>query len=286
MIRLPSIRSVAFVAGAFGAFSFAACGGNADGLFSPNDGSSSAGIASSSAGSSAAGGHSFPVAGSSSLAGSSSSAGSGAVSGGMGSGGNTSTTNGGANNAGTSSSGNAGGEIGGSSTGGSSTGGSSTAGSSAGGSSAGGAAGTSSAGSANGGSESGGSAGTNSGGDGNGGAGISGASGAGGAPTCQDLFAQADSELDAARACDTTRNAEQCTGKVNDSCGCQVPVESNNSAETEAYLATLKQIQQRRCSVLCSAIACLPVQHASCVSSLQGQSSGMCVTLNAVPATK
>jgi hypothetical protein len=70
---------------------------------------------------------------------------------------------------------------------------------------------------------------------------------------------------------------------VSNTCGCQVPVESNDSAETKAYLTTLAEIQQRHCNIACSAIACLPLQHATCVSA-QGQSGGLCVALNAVPA--
>ena len=209
----------------------------------------------SASGSSAVGGHSSggssSSAGSNGSAGTSSTGGSNAA-GGHANGGNTSVGgNGNAGNGDTGGSGNAGG-----------MGGSNSAG-------AGGNAGTSSAG-----TSSGGAGGSSAGA---GGSNTAGTGGGGGNPSCQDLMALAESQLAAARACDNSHNAMQCTGKVNTTCGCQVPVESNDSDETKAYLATLKRFQDKPCVIACTALACLPIQHAQCQS--QGQSGGMCVAV-------
>ena len=96
-------------------------------------------------------------------------------------------------------------------------------------------------------------------------------------------MALAESELTAARACDNSHNAEQCTGKVSITCGCQVPVESNDSDETNAYLATLKRFQDKQCVIACTALVCLPLQHAQCQA--QGSSAGMCIAV-AGPVTQ
>ena len=264
MTRRTSLGFSILLASALGS-SFGACGGSTNELFTPSGGAdSTGGTSTNTAGSSAIGGHST-TGGSSSSAGSNASAGTNAnggsnAAGGHANGGDTSV--GGNGNAGTSGntggSGNAGG-----------TGGSNSAGTDAGGN-----AGTSSAG-----TSSGGSGGSSAGAGGSNSAGT----GAGGNPSCQDLMALAESQLAAARACDNSHNAMQCTGKVNTTCGCQVPVESNDSDETKAYLATLKRFQDKPCIIACTELACLPISHAQCQS--QGQSGGMCVAV-AGPVTQ
>ncbi|MEP7052614.1 MAG: hypothetical protein ABJB12_19760 [Pseudomonadota bacterium] len=95
-----------------------------------------------------------------------------------------------------------------------------------------------------------------------------GAAGSGGAePTCNELLAEATTELAAARACNIARNVTQCTGKVKTTCNCEVPVENQDSPETQAYEATLKQINEQKCVQVCPAIACVAANHAQCLVS-------------------
>jgi hypothetical protein len=77
-------------------------------------------------------------------------------------------------------------------------------------------------------------------------------------------LALAESELITAQTCDLARNALQCTGSVSTVCGCQVPVEANDTAATRAYLATLKSFRDQHCVIACSKIACLPNVGAQC----------------------
>jgi hypothetical protein len=122
-----------------------------------------------------------------------------------------------------------------------------------------------------------GSAGTAAGGNaGAGAAGNSGVGGSGGDATCAELMALAASELNTARACDNGRNALQCTGQVANVCGCQTWVETNDSAATQAYLATLKRFQDKHCVIACSALACLPSQRGVCESL---GASGLCASV-------
>ncbi len=113
-------------------------------------------------------------------------------------------------------------------------------------------------------------------------AGSAGTAGTGGSvstePTCKDLYAKAATQLEAARACNVAKNAEQCTGTVKTTCNCEVPVESEGSAETQAYEATLKQINQKKCSQVCAAIACSPVNHAQCRANSASTVVGTCVS--------
>lgn len=232
-------------------FALLACGGaNDSGLFS--GGGASAGTQSSTAGAPASAGAAAapPTEGGASTAGGSSD-GAGQASGG-------------------SASGSAGSNAAGAETGGSA--GSVQAG--AGGSAAG-SAGSSTAGTGTGGSSAGSGGAANTAGSGGSSAGSAGAGG--GQPTCQDLIAQAASQLEAARACNLARNVEQCTGKVKTTCNCEVPVENQNSAETQAYEATLKQINQKKCVQICPAIACTPVNRAQCRASNVGSSAGTCI---------
>jgi hypothetical protein len=208
---------------------FTACAGTTDGLFSndggaPNNSGTGAGGWSSTAAGSNTGG---------AHAGGSAAGGTGAASGSSASGG--SGANGGAGAA--SGAGNAGGSNAGAGGSSSGAGGASAGGSSSG---AGGNAGTSS----------GGNAGTSSGGS--------------GGANCQELLALAESELIAAQACDLARNVQQCTGSVSTVCGCQVPVEANDTAATRSYLATLKTFRDQHCVIACSKIACLPSLGGQC----------------------
>jgi hypothetical protein len=237
---------------------FTACGGTSDpGLFSGSGGSSAAGA------SSEAGAGTTPEAGSSSVAGSVNAGGDEAM--------------GGDNSAG--------GSTGGATAGGAASGGdSSQAGSGepggSGGHAEGGGAGHSAGSSGGkGGTSAGGAAGAGSGGKG----GNAGSAGGSSEPSCKDLLAQATTQLEAARACNIAENVLQCTGKVNTTCGCQVPVERSDSVATNAYEATLKQIQAKHCVQACPAIACAPVSRAQCRATTAGSTKGMCVASFPLP---
>jgi hypothetical protein len=109
------------------------------------------------------------------------------------------------------------------------------------------------------------------------GSGGKGSAGGGNEPTCSELFTQAATELTVARACNVAADAEQCTGQVDTTCNCQVPVEKDDSPATKAYQATLKQIQSKHCSQVCPAIACSPVFNAQCRATSPGSNKGTCV---------
>lgn len=83
-------------------------------------------------------------------------------------------------------------------------------------------------------------------------------------PTCQELFARAEKELAAAQTCNVAADAKQCTGKVESTCGCQVPVQRGDSPESKTYEDTLKQIDKQNCHQVCPALACVPVNFAQC----------------------
>jgi hypothetical protein len=107
--------------------------------------------------------------------------------------------------------------------------------------------------------------------------------GGGNEPTCAQLLSQAATELTAARACNLAANAEQCTGAVETVCNCEVPVEKNGSAASDAYEATLKEIRAKHCSQVCPAIACLPVTRAQCRATTPESTKGSCVAGFAIP---
>jgi hypothetical protein len=98
-------------------------------------------------------------------------------------------------------------------------------------------------------------AGTNAGGSGG---------SAGGGPTCAELFSRAKVQLDEASVCDTAAKVQQCTGTVTTTCGCEAPVEKNDSTATKAYLSTLAEISQKNCHQNCPLIACVPVTNPKC----------------------
>jgi len=102
-----------------------------------------------------------------------------------------------------------------------------------------------------------------------------GSGGSGNPPTCSELLKQASEQLDAARVCNFAANAQQCTGTVKNQCNCEVSVHRDDSAETKAYLATLKQLSANNCISVCTAVLCKPVIEGQCKQS--GSSAmGMC----------
>ncbi len=282
MTRHASLWLPVLTAGALSALFFGCGGEDQGGLFSPAGvATGEAGASLGSSGSNASAGRSSSSGGSASAAGASARGGngSGAMDGAGGSSGTAGRSSSGGN-------GSAGSSAGGNSNGGAHNGGSGgvSAGASNGGANNAGASNAGSGGTSSGGASSGSSGASNGGaGASNGGASNGGASngGGGGAPTCQDLQTTAADQLDAARACDNSGNVVQCTGEVNTTCGCQVPVESNDSAETKAYLATLAQIEQQHCVQACPALACVVAAHAQCKS--QGGSGSMCVAAPLTP---
>jgi len=233
MICRASLWLPLLVAGTL-APAFTACAGTTDGLFSDAGGSDAGGA---------------PNAG-----------GTGAAT----ATGGTSSTGGGSSSGGAHASGGATGGVGAASGSSAKGGASSTGGTGA----ASGSGTTAGSGNAGAGGNSGGHGGSSAGGSSSGGAGNAGASSGGsagsGGTTCQELLALAESELVAAQACDLARNVQQCTGSVSTVCGCQVPVEANNSTATQTYLATLKSFRNQRCVIACSKIACLPNFGAQC----------------------
>jgi len=195
-------------------------------------------------------------AGGSSHAGASSSAGSTSISGSTGQAG--SPPAGGAGRTGASS---GGAQTGGASSGGASTGGANSAGGVAG-RAAGGAGGT---------GASAGHAGAN------GGSANAGAGGSNPDSICKELLKQADQQLEAARECNLAADALQCTGKVTNQCGCQVPVQRTDSTATKAYLKTQQLLEDKGCIIACTAIACPSVTNAQCKASGTG-AMGTCVS--------
>ena len=150
-----------------------------------------------------------------------------------------------------------------------------------GGSSAAGSSGSVQAGASNG-------AGASTGGSANGGGGTGGAvaiAGSGGSndETCQTLFAKASKQLAAAQVCNLAADSLQCTGTVKNPCQCQVPVNRQGSAETNAYEMTIEQLDKNKCVQLCSALACLPATHGVCKASTIGSTAGTCTVSSVQP---
>ncbi|HEY0468030.1 MAG TPA: hypothetical protein VGC79_27710, partial [Polyangiaceae bacterium] len=152
-------------------------------------------------------------------------------------------------------------------------------------------AGNGSGGAQTGGASTGGRGGAHSGGAGGSraGAGGSGTGGRAGAPgdaagtggtnqelSCSELLKLANKQLEAARACNVAANSLQCTGTVDNPCGCEVPVQREASTETKAYLETLKQLKDKDCSQSCPKIACTLVGDAQCQAS-GSSTTGTCV---------
>ncbi|HYQ00090.1 MAG TPA: hypothetical protein VER96_15550 [Polyangiaceae bacterium] len=224
-----------------------ACGGSETDFFGGNGsaGSNHAGNASHAGSTSSSG------TGNSGSAGKSSSAGTTGVAGDLGSAGDSS--------------------IGGQGVGGNGNGGSPSAGSSAGGrAGANGSGGTGHAGSAGSGATAG-HAGAQTGSAGSGGTNQD--------AGCSDLLKQASQQLEAARECNPNAKSIQCTGTVKNTCGCEVPVQRDDSSETRAYLATLKKIDAKNCTTVCTAQACKVVTDAECQSS-GSDGAGVCTAVS------
>ena len=160
------------------------------------------------------------------------------------------------------------GGIGGSSQGGSSQGGASGRGGTGqggsdpnGGSSSGGGPNGGASGTGTGGETTGGAGGTSSGGGSGGSVGGAGGTGSGGLPSggtggvpdCSRTIAEAQAALASAQVCDPTATAK-CTGKVEDLCGCVVPVNDAASQQTKTYLELREAAI--KCGVACPAIVC------------------------------
>lgn len=107
----------------------------------------------------------------------------------------------------------------------------------------------------------------------------SGAGGTNDTTTCDDLHKLAEEQLDAARACNVAMSAPQCTTTVQNTCDCPVPVRREDSAETKAYLATMKKVKDKNCSWFCTKQACQQVTDADCKSSGSG-SMGVCTVID------
>jgi hypothetical protein len=240
VLRSSMARRIYLWLPSLAACALAACGGSANDFFSNGGGSGRAG-ASSHAGSTSS-------SGASNSAGASSSAGDPGNAGAFGVGGT-----------------NSGGTF---ATGGNGEAGRSDAGAPSGGSSSGGRAGASSSGGSGGRTGTGGNSATG----GHAGA-QTGSAGAGGSkddPSCDDLIKQANQQLEAARACSLAASSIQCNDTVKNLCNCEVAVRRDDSTETKAYLATLKKIDDKKCTTICTAQACKLVTIAQCKSSGSG----------------
>ncbi|HEX6273361.1 MAG TPA: hypothetical protein VFZ53_09980 [Polyangiaceae bacterium] len=220
MVRRSALPAVLFVA----TTAAVACGGASDTNFDSGDGSA------------AEGGTAGASSGGSSQGGSAQGGTSGSASG-----------SGGSSRGGDSS--------GGSQNGGSATGGSATGGSATGGSATGGDSGSASGGSATGGTDAGGgTAGAPGGAGPGGGGGMSGSAGSGG-QDCTTIVSNAQLALRSAQACNLAISSrQQCQGRVEDLCGCTVPVNDPESTATKSYLA--QRDAAIRCGVACLAIEC------------------------------
>jgi hypothetical protein len=250
MLSSGMIRPICLWLPTLTVFALSACGGSENDFFGDRGhagragASSHAGSSSSSGASNSGGAGGWSSAGAVAVAGSSSSAGD-VGSGGQGEAGD---NNGGAPSAGASSGGRAG-------------------------ASSGGAAGSGHAGASGGGATA-----------GHGGiqGGSAGSGGTNQEPSCSDLLKQASEQLDAARACNLAANSLQCTGTVKNTCNCQVPVQRSESAETKAYLNTLKKLDEKNCVAVCTAQACKLVSDAECKTSGSG-STGVCTAVSGGP---
>lgn len=122
----------------------------------------------------------------------------------------------------------------------------------------------------------GGSGGDSMGGTGGGGgsSGKGGGTGGKGGKNCEELQAAARTALAEAQECSLLVALLQCTGTVQDLCGCHVPVNSANSEATKRYLAALEAT--KGCSIVCPAVECVEPEDATCVRTSAGSSAGRC----------
>jgi hypothetical protein len=157
-----------------------------------------------------------------------------------------------------------------------STGVSGSAGAPGGGTSSGGRAGSNGSGGAGGRTGSAGSGAT---------AGRAGSAGTGGSIedlSCNELHELAKQQLEDARACNLAASSLQCNATVQDTCDCLVPVRREDSAETKAYLATMKKVKDSDCSWFCTKAVCPQVTDAECKTS-GSASKGVCTAVSNGP---
>ena len=119
-------------------------------------------------------------------------------------------------------------------------------------------------------------------GGGTGRGGTGGTGGTGGATDCKTLQSEYGTLLEKARVCDkgsTNECSPSSTLPSNGSCGCPVLVNSQSEATTLAQ-KKYKQMQDYKCTtgVVCSNIACLIVNSASCVQQTSGMGTGFMCT--------
>jgi hypothetical protein len=105
-------------------------------------------------------------------------------------------------------------------------------------------------------------------------AGGAGTAGKGGKADCDALQAAASNALAQAQICSFTADGRQCTGVVEDLCGCSVPVNDMNSAATAKYLVALKAAEE--CPFVCPAVVCIEPAGATCVRTTAGSGTGSC----------
>ena len=95
--------------------------------------------------------------------------------------------------------------------------------------------------------------------------------------TCVELRQELETALEEAQVCTNAADALPCRGVVDDSCGCQVPVNDPNSAATKHYQALLDELHARDdCTIFCTDLVCSDVREASCLMPVQGN-RGQCV---------
>jgi hypothetical protein len=101
-----------------------------------------------------------------------------------------------------------------------------------------------------------------------------GTAGKGGKDDCETLQVAASNALAQAQVCSFTADGRQCTGLVDDLCGCPVPVNDMNSAATAKYLVARKAAEE--CPFVCPAVVCIEPLSATCVRTTAGSGTGSC----------
>jgi hypothetical protein len=101
-----------------------------------------------------------------------------------------------------------------------------------------------------------------------------GMAGKGGKSDCETLQDAARDALVQAQACSFTVNGRQCTGVVDDLCGCAVPVNDQHSAATAKYLVALAATEG--CAIACPAVVCVEPEAATCFRTTAGSATGRC----------
>jgi adenosyl cobinamide kinase/adenosyl cobinamide phosphate guanylyltransferase len=93
--------------------------------------------------------------------------------------------------------------------------------------------------------------------------------------SCATMRSKLSSLLTEAQVCSVAANAKQCTGFVENECGCPVPVNKPESEVTAQYTDLVARLN-KECSTICAAVLCVEPTSATC--STQGsQAMGHCV---------